>query len=131
MVSQTAQAFLPAYETPPTLAAGADTDNAAVERRRRWRAASNRLAIRLSLIGGTAALGAAAVALALTTGLSGCLTNDAVVRSSLGNLGPTLGGGLLLGGCVAACEGVLLARRQVHPSDRPHVDWWWLRAKPP
>lgn len=102
VISQTAQAFLPAYSKPPKNADAAS-----------WRAAADSLATRLLRYAVIVSTCAAIVGVAVPLGGTALLTNDATVRAAVRPLAVPLGVATLLTGPVCAAEGVLLARRRL------------------
>lgn len=102
VISQTAQTFLPAYGVRPRGA------NHTV-----WERSSNRLVIRLELIGIVVATAIATVIGALLAYVPGIITKDVAVQAATYPLASILAGGILLTAPVAVSEGTLIARKEL------------------
>jgi Na+-driven multidrug efflux pump len=109
VISQTAQTFLPAYGVLPP-GAGAGRKGADP---REWRAASDRLVLRLEKIGLLAGIVVASVVGSIVAFFPGVVTKDAAVRAAARPLAPILAAGILLTAPVAVSEGTLIARKEL------------------
>mmetsp|Transcript_32318 Transcript_32318/g.78272 ORF Transcript_32318/g.78272 Transcript_32318/m.78272 type:complete len:322 (+) Transcript_32318:799-1764(+) len=107
VISQTAQTYLPTYSVLPKPEKGKSADA------KEWRAASNKLVLRLETIGLVAGALIASVVGSIIAFSPGIVTKDAGVQAAAKPLAAILAAGAFLTAPVAVSEGTLIARKQL------------------
>ncbi|KAL3826275.1 hypothetical protein ACHAXA_004593 [Cyclostephanos tholiformis] len=113
VISQTAQTFLPAYGVLPVTTQSGRGGTMGAADPIEWRAASNRLVLRLEKIGLLAGIVIATVVGSIVAFLPGIVTKDPAVQAAARPLASILASAILMTAPVAVSEGTLIARKEL------------------